>query len=61
MQKVPPSSPPDAIFLLLELAVGMQGSELGLVTVSLVEAFPSSSENVLQVTKASPVSVVHSL
>lgn len=61
MQKVPPSSPPDAIFLLLELAVGMQGSELGLVTVSLVEAFPSGSENVLQVTKASSVSVVHSV
>lgn len=61
MQKVPPPSPPDAIFLLLELAVGMQVSELGLVTVSLVEAFPSGSENVLQVTKASSVSVVHSV
>lgn len=61
MQKVPPSSPPDAIFLLLELAVGMQGSELGLVTVSLVEAFPSGSENVLQVMKESSVSVVHSV
>lgn len=61
MQKVPPSSPPDAIFLLLELAVGMQVSELGLVTVSLVEAFPSGSENVLQVMKASSVSVVHSV
>lgn len=48
-------------FLLLELAVGMQVSELGLVTVSLVEAFPSGSENVLQVTKASSVSVVHSV
>lgn len=61
MQKVPPSSPPDAIFLLLELAVGMQVSELGLVTVSLVEAFPSGSENVLQVMKESSVSVVHSV
>lgn len=60
-KKYLPLPPQMLFFLLLELAVRMQVSELGLVTVSLVEAFPSSSENVLQVTKASSVSVVHSV